>query len=685
MARSGTTLLRLLLDGHPQLAIPAETGFGLMLSELAGHEPTRDELLARITALPTWDDLGVEPDALRAAFDGAGRWSVSAGLRAYYTTYAARRGKPRWGDKTPLHAEHIDALAAALPEAFFVHIIRDARDVAASLRGLPFAPGDGSLEAIAAAWCDTVARARAAGARHPAAYHELRYERLVADPASELRTLCGRLELPYDDAMLTAHEQAADRLGEMAGIRAAGGVDGVPAERRRIFEQALRPPDPGRAGRWRETLTAEEVARVEAVAGPMLASLGYEVATPPAVAVAARGAERSLRVVIANAALHHPGGTETYALTVARELLRLGHEPVLTAEQLGPMAEQAKRHGLLVARSVAGLPDACDVVLAHDAMSTVALAARYPQARIVQVAHSDVFDHQLPVLEPGVVDAVVVLSDRIARRVAALPLDVPVVRLRHPIDTELYCDLGPLSPSPRRALIVSNYLKGERRRALTDAWEAAGVTCLRVGQEGWTLDVVSALGEVDIVVGKGRALLEGMSCGRAAYVFDDFGGDGWVTAGTYSAIEADNLAGFATTVPRTPADLVADLAAYDPDMGWINRELIKAHHAARRHAQALVGVLRGPAAERRPPAAILDELARLSRLRWDAEQRAMHLQGEAVWMRARTLAAEARADEARAAAEAAERELASVRRLLDTRRARAGLAAGRAIDMVRRR
>ena len=680
MARSGTTMLRLLLDAHAELAIPSETGFGLMLTELGDRELDRDALVDRMTALPTWGDLAVSEAELRATFERVEPWSVGAGLRAYYAAYAARHGKARWGDKTPLHAEHMRPLAAALPEAFFLHLIRDGRDVAASLRGLPFAPGEGSLEEIAAAWCDTVDRARAAGAVLPR-YHEIRYERLVAEPEPVLREVCALLQLPFDPAMLAAHERAAERLHEMSGIRAAGGVDGVEPERRRIFEHALGPPDARRAGRWREALTEDEVARVEAIAAPTLRSLGYPVAASEAAVV---GAPAPLRVVIAAGALALPGGTESYAVTVARELQRLGHAPVLTAERLGPVAAAAERTGLPVG-SADDLPDGCDAVLAHDAASTCALAARYPGARVVQVAHSDLFDHQLPVVEPGVVDAVVVLSDRIARRVAALPLDVPVVRLRHPVDTELYFALGPLRSPPRRALVVSNYLQGERRKALVEAWGAAGVECVQIGREGWTLDVVGAMSNVDIVVGKGRALLEGMSCARAAYVFDDFGGDGWVTPGTYAAIEADNVAGFATPAPRTPADLVADLDRYEPHMGWINRELIKAHHAARRHAQALVGVLRGPAAARRPPAATLDEIARLARCRWDAEQRAMHLQGEVVWMRDRTLEAEGRAAEAQAAAEAARRELASVRGLLETRRARAGLAAGRALDRVRRR
>ena len=77
-------------------------------------------------------------------------WNLSAGLRAFYRGYAAARGKTHYGDKTPTHIADIDVLSRVLPEARFIHMIRDGRDVAASLRGLPFAPGDGGIAAIAA-------------------------------------------------------------------------------------------------------------------------------------------------------------------------------------------------------------------------------------------------------------------------------------------------------------------------------------------------------------------------------------------------------------------------------------------------------------------------------------------------------------------------------------------------------
>jgi hypothetical protein len=391
---------------------------------------------------------------------------------------------------------------------------------------------------------------------------------------------------------------------------------------------------------------------------------------------AGRGAAVALQIVLGTYALDGPGGTESYSLTVAHELRRLGHGVTLTAERLGPVAEIAEREGLVVARRPDDLPEGCDAAIVHDAVMTGAIAKRFPGARIVHVAHSDLFDHQLPVLVQGVVDAVVVLSDRVESRVRALALDVPVVRLRQPVDQQRFAPAGPLALRPRRALLLGNYLEGERRAALVDAWAAAGIECVQVGlPEQLQLDVRPAIAAADIVVAKGRAALEAMSCARAVYVYDAFGGDGWVTPARYPALEADGFAGQATPAPRGPAELAADLAGYQASMGWLNHELVRTHHAARRHAAALVALLRdGPAVGRE--VTMLDEVSRLSRLMFQAQGQVSH--GEV-----RVVTATQEAERWRSRALAAEAEAERARALLTTRRVRAGLALGRAVDLVR--
>ena len=277
--RSGTTLLRLMLDSHPVMAIPPETGWAPVAVEVARRGGDPDDLLEAIKVLTTWLDLGFDTEEARGLLHAVRPWAVGEGLRALYRAYAARSGKPRFGDKTPMHVRHMHAFSPILPEAHFIHLIRDGRDVAASLRGLHFAPGDGTIEAIARDWHEIIveARGQAAELEH---YREVRYERLVREPESTLRELCEWLELPWDDAVLRSHERAHERLGEVAFARRDGAVFRTREERRELHGRTSRAPDDSRVGRWRDDLSAEEVTVFESLAGGLLAELGYEISAP---------------------------------------------------------------------------------------------------------------------------------------------------------------------------------------------------------------------------------------------------------------------------------------------------------------------------------------------------------------------------------------------------------------------
>jgi Sulfotransferase family len=681
VARSGTTLLRLQLDAHPALALPPETGFGA----LAGESLTREQLVDRLTELPTWPDLGLEREDVRQAFDAAPEWSTGEGLRACYRLYAARHDKERWGDKTPGHARYMREISAALPEARFIHLIRDGRDVAASLRGLPFAPGDGSIAAIARHWRDTCHFARRAGEAVPH-YIEVRYEELITEPEATLRRICEFIDLDFDESMLQAHERAEERLREMRSARIAPGGSIELADGTRLEVRTTRPPDPSRAGRWGTGLTEHEVARFERYAAGTLIEFGYEPSYAPKGA-APCDRSGSMRIVIGAQSLAQPGGTETYVATVATELERLGHEVTVFGGELGAMADWMQAEGTRVARNLQELPPACDAALAQDSTSTAILAARYPGTRLVYVTHSDRFDPQTPILVPDVVDAVVALSDRLAARVRSLALDVPIIRMRQPIDTYRFARTRPLPPRPRRALILSNYLDGAQYEVVSEALSRMGVAVDRVGVPGRPeVDPRQAMEDGDIVIAKARAALEAMCAGRAVYVHDQFGGDGWVTRDTYPALEADSFAGQALPGrPVTADELAAELARYDPDMGRVNNEIVRRHHSAHHHATELVSVLRGPHLGWADGTDALTEVARLTRASWRAEHRRVAVEHQAATLRERAAAAEHERDGWRERATAAEERLRQAELLIQTRRARAGIALGRAFDRMRGR
>lgn len=284
-ARSGTTLLRMMLDSHPQLAIPPETHFLPALralqtrQDLKGNEQKealRDEFLRAVTTSLNWPEFGIAEEALRDAVSGGTSFGVSGAIRKFYWLYARARGKARWGDKTPPYVTQMRTVQALLPEARFIHILRDGRDVALSMRGLWFDAAGGNLEDQAANWLWRIREARQQAAFCPH-YLEIRYEELLAQPRTVLENVCHFIDLEYSPAMEDYHRTSGARL--RAEIRDRHDVDGnvlvSKAQREAIFEKVNGPPDADRAGRWRREMTGEECARFEAVAGSLLRELGY--------------------------------------------------------------------------------------------------------------------------------------------------------------------------------------------------------------------------------------------------------------------------------------------------------------------------------------------------------------------------------------------------------------------------
>ena len=289
------------------------------------------------------------------------------------------------------------------------------------------------------------------------------------------------------------------------------------------------------------------------------------------------------------------GGTETYSVTVAEQLERLGHPTRLHAGSSDKRGRDlAASRGLFL---TAGDPTAfgdlgeVDCVVAQDAASAYAFAARRDDLPQIFVIHGlACFEHPAAALRPA--PPVVTLNGRIEARAAALASGPEVVRLRQPIDLQRYRPRGPSRPRARRVLVLGNHLDGGHLRILEGACADLGLDLVRVGMQGTpTIAPEDAITDADIVIGYGRSALEGLAMGRATYVWGHGGGDGWVTPETYSALEADGFTGAATGDVVDADRLRADFAAYRPELGALGFDLVRTHHSATKHAEALLKVL----------------------------------------------------------------------------------------------
>ena len=275
VTRSGTTLIRLMLDAHPELAIPGETHWvPKLIKAVERSKQSADDLADLIIDHKRWGDFHLDANELRGRIRALDKPTAADTIRAFYLLYAEREGKSRYGDKTPGYVQEMPRIQRVLPEARFVHIIRDGRDV--SLSHLRMNWGPETYAESAKLWRNRIRKARRQAPR-VTHYTEIRFEELVDDTEGVLREVCGFVDLDFDPVMLDYHERAEGRLAEKARDLPRKGRPDQPAEARlESHKLAKEPPRSDRIGMWRERMTPEEVAEYEAVAGDMLVELGYE-------------------------------------------------------------------------------------------------------------------------------------------------------------------------------------------------------------------------------------------------------------------------------------------------------------------------------------------------------------------------------------------------------------------------
>jgi hypothetical protein len=269
--RSGTTLLRMMLDAHPDLAIPLDTTglwerYAARLDAYGGLAAPSD--VARLVAdllqeerIRLWQ-LDASAEEIVGLMEGGGYADVVA---AFYRAYARSRGKRYWGDKDPGNMTRIHLVNDWFPQARFVHIIRDGRDACLSQLEQDF--GHSDLLRCASGWCEEVTWVRRIGAiLGPARYLELRYEDLVREPVARLREVCAFLGLTYDPAMLEYHRHVERS---------------IPDAKRHIWPLIDRPPQRENAYRWKGRLSEGSRLCFEKRAGALLRALGYDVLPEP--------------------------------------------------------------------------------------------------------------------------------------------------------------------------------------------------------------------------------------------------------------------------------------------------------------------------------------------------------------------------------------------------------------------
>lgn len=256
-ARSGTTLLRLILNAHPDVAVPPESRF---ITELwKGEEEVHVEdflnVLADHRLFRVWE---LDIAEVKRELGTTPRTRYADIIDAAYRAWARSKGKTVWGDKTPRYIENIPLLARLWPEAKFVHQIRDGRNVVLSYADVPFGPK--TLGKAADLWQRRVEQGLSDGrALGPERYLEIRYEEFVEDAPTETEKLCKFLGVEFHADMLDYVEKARTDILPRAA---------------RYNPNVTKPPTKSLRS-WETQMPDGQVEMFEAIAGDTLDKLNY--------------------------------------------------------------------------------------------------------------------------------------------------------------------------------------------------------------------------------------------------------------------------------------------------------------------------------------------------------------------------------------------------------------------------
>lgn len=251
--RSGTTLLRLMLDSHPEIAFAAEMEFIVTDLPETGW-PAMEEYRRRLRASRVFVDTGFSVDPTLSY----------CGLMNSFLDQKLRRSGPNIRVVGGTVHYHFDRLLRIWPKARFIHLVRDPRDVARSCVAMGWA---GNAWAGVGQWIEAEDTWDAMKERlSPQRYVELSFEELIRNTEPSLARVCALLGVAYTPAML----DYADRSS---------------------YER----PNPGLVEQWKRKMRMEDVQLVEARLGYRLEARGYAPSGNPRIRITT-GMERRLRV-----------------------------------------------------------------------------------------------------------------------------------------------------------------------------------------------------------------------------------------------------------------------------------------------------------------------------------------------------------------------------------------------------
>lgn len=274
--RSGTTLLRLILNAHSRIAIPEELiYFDSYLADVPIEDWRAPQLETEAYAQFVDHFLkeecgvlgGIDIETLRHRIVQDGPHDFRHPYQAVLEAWAQSQNAERWGEKTPGNLFFADIIIEMFSDAQFIYMVRDPRAGVASMQKVDFFPDDIVFNALSRRKHATVGRDLFESHVPPEQRMTLRYEDLVREPDQTVRSVCSFLDEAYEPSMLHFHRDAEAYMKESAAedFNAA----------------ATSPITDDHVDQWKTRLPSAAVAQIEAICAEEMRTFNYSPTRPP--------------------------------------------------------------------------------------------------------------------------------------------------------------------------------------------------------------------------------------------------------------------------------------------------------------------------------------------------------------------------------------------------------------------
>lgn len=269
--RSGTTMLKRMVNAHPMITISRETHWiPRFFEKCKGVDmqgQVKPTIVKRLFEHKRFPQMKMSPEVLGEIVATNSELSYAELVSKIFDNYARRKKKPLAGDKTPNYVRRLDTLWKLWPQTRVLHIIRDGRNVWLSMRNWrmthraagAFGTWQESPVLTTALWWKAMVGIGSETGRQKKdnLYAEISYEYLVGNPIQGCRRIAAFLDLEYEESMPNYFE---GKTHHQAGASA---------------NATWLPPTAGLRD-WRTTMSREEIQLFEGAAGDLLSQFGYE-------------------------------------------------------------------------------------------------------------------------------------------------------------------------------------------------------------------------------------------------------------------------------------------------------------------------------------------------------------------------------------------------------------------------